>query len=66
MTPQEGDVLVLCSDGLTTHVSDEEIAERVGGEADLDAAAAGLVESANREGGLDNITVLLVRYEKEA
>jgi protein phosphatase len=66
MTPQEGDVLVLCSDGLTTHVADEEIAERVGGEEDLDAAAAGLVDAANREGGVDNITVLLVRYEKES
>lgn len=65
MTPQEGDVLVLCSDGLTSHVEDDEIAERVGGEADLEVAARGLVDAANRAGGLDNSTVLLVRYEKE-
>ena len=65
MTPQEGDVFVLCSDGLTTHISDAEIAERVASEEDLDLAAAGLVDSANRAGGQDNITVLLVRYEKE-
>lgn len=65
MTPQEGDVFILCSDGLTTHISDNEIAERVGSEDDLDLAAAGLVDSANRAGGQDNITVLLIRYEKE-
>ena len=65
MTPQEGDVFILCSDGLTTHLDDEEIAEHVGQEEDLDIAASGLVDAANRAGGQDNITVLLVRYEKE-
>jgi protein phosphatase len=65
MTPQAEDVFVLCSDGLTTHVSDDEIAERVGAASDLEVAAAGLVEAANAAGGIDNTTVLLVRYEKE-
>jgi protein phosphatase len=65
MTPQAEDVFVLCSDGLTTHVDDREIAEYVGAEADLERAAARLVEAANRAGGLDNVTVLLVRVEKE-
>lgn len=65
MTPQEGDVLVLCSDGLTAHVSDEELAEHVAARPDLEACAAGLVEAANAAGGSDNVTVLLVRYEKE-
>jgi serine/threonine protein phosphatase PrpC len=65
MTPQEGDVLILCSDGLTTHVGDREIAERVGTEQDLEVAASGLVDAANQAGGLDNTTVLLVRYEKD-
>ena len=32
---------------------------------DLEEAAAGLVDAANRAGGLDNVTVLLIRYEKE-
>jgi protein phosphatase len=64
MTPQRNDVFVLCSDGLTTHIEDEEIAERVGGEEDLEAVAAGLVDAANGAGGVDNTTVLLVRYEK--
>jgi protein phosphatase len=65
MTPQVGDVFVLCSDGLTTHVTDAEIAERLVDESDLEAAATGLVDAANRAGGIDNTTVLLVRYEDE-
>ena len=65
MTPQEGDVFILCSDGLTGHVEDEEIAERVASEDDLEVAGQGLVDAANLAGGQDNITVLLVRYEKE-
>ena len=66
MTPQPEDVFILCSDGLTTHVSDVEIMQRVSDETDLEAAAAGLVDAANRAGGVDNTTVLLVRYEKDA
>ena len=66
MTPQEGDVFILCSDGLTGHVDDEEIAARVASEDDLEVAGQGLVDAANRAGGKDNITVLLVRYEKQA
>jgi protein phosphatase len=65
MTPQVEDVFILCSDGLTTHLEDEEIAQRVCEEPDLEAAAAGLVDAANRAGGADNTTVLLIRYEKE-
>ncbi len=65
MTPQAEDVFVLCSDGLTTHVDDREIAEYVDAEADLERAAARLVEAANQAGGLDNVTVLLLRVEKE-
>jgi protein phosphatase len=65
MTPQAGDVFVLCSDGLTTHVGDGEIAEQVGDGRDLDAAAARLVEAANRAGGFDNVTVLLVGVDGE-
>ena len=66
MTPLEGDVFILCSDGLTGHVDDAEIAERVASESDLEVAGQGLVDAANRAGGQDNITVLLVRYEKGA
>jgi protein phosphatase len=60
-----GDVLLLCSDGLTAMVSDEEIA-RVLGEAkgDVEKAAKDLVAEANAHGGEDNITVVLLKFEE--
>jgi protein phosphatase len=60
LTPADGDIFVLCSDGLTGHVRDEEIAAEVLGAPDLDAACDRLVELANERGGEDNITVMLV------
>ena len=60
-----GEVLLLCSDGLTTMVPDAQIAALLGGAGeDLAAAARGLVDAANESGGEDNITVLLVRFEE--
>jgi PPM family protein phosphatase len=59
LEPQEGDVFLLCSDGLTTMVDDEEIRdllEKYRG--DLDRATKSLVSAANRGGGEDNITVI--------
>ncbi len=56
-----GDVLLLCSDGLTDMLSRaaiREILEIYG--ADIEAAASALVEAANRMGGKDNVTVILV------
>lgn len=53
-----GDRLVLCSDGLTRHVADDEIAARVA-KADPSAAANVLVELANERGGEDNVTVVV-------
>jgi len=56
---QPGDVFVLCTDGLTTLVEDQEILETV---KDLEPEKAGqrLIDMANHRGGHDNITVLLV------
>jgi serine/threonine protein phosphatase PrpC len=53
------DCLVLCSDGLTTHVSDEEIRTTILGAPDLESASDALVQLANSRGGTDNITVVL-------
>jgi serine/threonine protein phosphatase PrpC len=53
------DCLVLCSDGLTTHVSDEEIRNVVLSSADLTVACHRLVDLAKERGGIDNITVML-------
>lgn len=59
-TLRAGDRLLLCSDGLTRHVTDEELASRVRG-GDPWSAAGGLVELANERGGEDNVTVLVYR-----
>jgi protein phosphatase len=61
---REGDVYVLCSDGLTGHVSDDEIAKLVAGDEDPRALCDSLIELANERGGEDNITVLIARCEK--
>jgi protein phosphatase len=63
LTPEPGDAFVLCSDGLTGHVEDGEIGERVWGAPDPDAACERLVELANRRGGEDNITIVVVRFQ---
>jgi len=59
-----GDMLLICSDGLTTMVMDEDIA-RILREADGDVAkaASALVGEANERGGEDNITVVLLKFE---
>ncbi len=57
------DVFVLCTDGLTTHVRDEELAEIVADEHDPQVAAKALVDLANERGGEDNVTVVVVRCE---
>ena len=55
-----GDLYLICSDGLTDTVRDEQIAELIGAaDHNLDAAAQALVDAANRAGGIDNITVVL-------
>ena len=65
LTSSPGDLFILCSDGLTGLVHDEEIAEAASAGTDLDAICAQLVDLANERGGEDNITIVLVRYEKE-
>src|SRR5437667_7078908 len=68
LTHQEirrGDVLVLCSDGLSGQVRQEEIAEIVNSERDLQAACDRLIALANQRGGPDNITVIIARFDGE-
>jgi serine/threonine protein phosphatase PrpC len=66
LTHQElrrGDVLVLCSDGLTGQVKKEEIGAIAGSEADLLVACDRLIALANQRGGPDNITVIIARFD---
>jgi len=61
---QDGDLFLLCSDGLTSMVSDEGIARLlVTARADLDDAGKKLIAAANQAGGEDNITVVLFELE---
>jgi protein phosphatase len=61
---REGDLLLLCSDGLTSMVPEERVAEILASSQELDGAAQALIDEANRAGGRDNITVVLVRFEE--
>jgi serine/threonine protein phosphatase PrpC len=54
-----GDVFLLCSDGLTTMVGDDEILRALRETQSLEEAAKTLVKAANRRGGEDNITIVL-------
>ncbi|MCK6519597.1 SpoIIE family protein phosphatase, partial [Myxococcota bacterium] len=56
-----GDVLLVCSDGLTGPVSEDNIARILNEHSNLDRAAAALIQAANDNGGPDNITVVLTR-----
>jgi PPM family protein phosphatase len=56
-----GDVFLLCSDGLTSMISDEELGSILRSSESLDEAADTLVRAANQSGGKDNITVVMFR-----
>lgn len=60
---RDGDVILLCSDGLTNMLPDQQILEIVSIRgADLEGACDELVAAANAQGGRDNISVVLVRH----
>jgi protein phosphatase len=58
-----GDLVLLCSDGLTSMISEDQISDILAHETDLDTAATRLVAAANEAGGRDNITVILFTLE---
>jgi protein phosphatase len=57
----DGDVFLICSDGLTTMVSDDEIRDILVNSRNLRSAVNRLVDAANRGGGRDNITAVAFR-----
>jgi protein phosphatase len=58
---KSGDIVLLCSDGLTGMVPEEEILRLVTENQDLDQACQQLIDKANERGGLDNVTAILVK-----
>lgn len=61
-----GDMLLICSDGLSDMVNKQEITAILNNRASLQDKAGQLISAANRNGGLDNITVVLVQNDKQA
>ncbi len=62
LDPQPDDVFLLCSDGLSGMVTDPDLCRIVdAASGDLDAACTALIDAANENGGVDNVTVILVR-----
>ena len=62
---ESGDTVLLCTDGLTNMVTDERIKQIVTGSSDVATAAEKLINEANENGGLDNISVVLIKYEED-
>ena len=62
---RSGDVYLLCSDGLSGMVGDENLSAIVGSDESLEAVAGSLIDAANDNGGRDNITAVLFRVEDD-
>jgi protein phosphatase len=62
----EGDTFLLCSDGLTRELTDEQIAGTLAEFGTANEAAARLVRLANDAGGEDNVTVIVIRNAKKS
>jgi protein phosphatase len=60
-----GDTLLICSDGLTDLVWNDEIGEIIRTKGNLKSAAQSLVDTANQRGGHDNITVVLISAPRD-
>jgi protein phosphatase len=63
--PKQGDVYVLCSDGLSGMVSDDDIRQIVTSTTDIREACRRLIQRANERGGEDNITAVLIKIEQQ-
>ena len=63
---QDGDIVLLCSDGLNTMLTDEDILEIVDlNKEDIEKACQELINGANQNGGEDNVTAILVKFQTE-
>ncbi|MGC4115158.1 MAG: Stp1/IreP family PP2C-type Ser/Thr phosphatase [Myxococcales bacterium] len=62
LQPQENDIFLLCSDGLSGMVSDPKMEEILSKQPDIDKAAQNLIDAANAAGGNDNVSCILIRW----
>ena len=60
---QPGDRILLCSDGLSNELSNDQIADLAGTSDSLDEAVANLIEAARSAGGRDNISAVLLEFD---
>jgi serine/threonine protein phosphatase PrpC len=60
--PQEDEIFLLCSDGLSGMVPDAQLQEILASTTDLEKACGKMIESANAAGGNDNVTCILTRW----
>lgn len=63
---EDGDIVLMCSDGLTNMLEDEKIEQIIRENSECpEKAAETLVKNANQNGGKDNIAVIIIKYEEE-
>jgi Serine/threonine protein phosphatase len=61
---QDGDIILLCSDGLNTMITDEDILSIIArNKENIEAACQELINTANQNGGEDNVTSILVKFQ---
>jgi protein phosphatase len=63
---RKGDLYLICSDGLTTMLTDPEIKSRLASGKPLDEICRTLIAAANERGGVDNITVVIARVQDDS
>ena len=63
LEPADGDIFLLCSDGLSGMVTDQQIADVLTKNTDLQVACGLLIDAANANGGNDNVTCILARWK---
>lgn len=64
-TPNGGEIILMCSDGLYEMLRDKEIKNIVNKAENLNEAVNALIDAANENGGVDNITVIALQFKKE-
>ncbi len=63
--PTGGETILVCSDGLTEMLLDKDIKDIINNSENLNEAVKALIDEANKNGGVDNITVIALQFKKE-